>query len=68
MIKKTQNIKHENIIKCKDCMNSFDPDYSNLSFANHEPIMCSCRFSKYKVLLNYVDKKCQNSKPKLKKI
>ena len=66
MIKK--NIVNENTIACKDCMNSFDHDYSNLSFDTHEPIMCSCRFSKYKVLLNYVDKKCQKSKPKLKKI
>lgn len=67
MAKKTQNINQENTIKCKDCMNSFDPDYSNLSFDTHEPMMCYCKFSKFRVLFNNIDKNCQNSKSKLKK-
>lgn len=37
--------------KCKDCYWSI-PDMSNLSIPTQEPIMGSCRFQKYKVLLN----------------
>ncbi len=66
MIKK--NIVNENTIKCKDCMNSFDPDNSNLSFETHEPMLSSCKHSKHQVLYSSVDKKCQYSNPKQKKL
>lgn len=36
--------------KCSDCYWSI-PDMSNLSLKTNEPIMASCKFQKYKVLL-----------------
>lgn len=58
----------KNTIACKDCRNSYNPDYSNLSFATHEPMLCRCMYSNYNVLYNSVDKNCQNSKPKIKRV
>lgn len=39
-----------NINKCKDCYWCI-PDMTNLSFASKEPIMGTCKFEKYKILL-----------------
>jgi hypothetical protein len=68
MAKKINSRIIKNSITCKDCINSYDPDYSNLSFSTHEPILCKCKYSQYSVLYNSIDKNCQNSKPKIKKI
>lgn len=50
MTKKVSIIKKPDY-KCKDCFYAI-PDMSNLSIKTQEPIMGSCRFQKYKVLLN----------------
>ena len=50
MTKNVSTTKKQNF-KCKECYWSI-PDMNNLSIPTQEPIMGSCRFQKYKVLLN----------------
>ena len=50
MTKKVSTIKKKEE-RCKDCFYAI-PDMSNLSIPTQEPIMGSCRFQKYKILLN----------------
>lgn len=47
MTKKVSTIKH----KCCECYWSI-PDMSNLSTNTHEPILGSCKYQQYKILLN----------------
>ena len=50
MTKKVSTIKKKEE-RCKDCFYAI-PDMSNLSIPTQEPIMGSCKFQKYKILLN----------------
>ena len=62
--KREQEFGKENTIKCKDCKYSYDPDYSSLSADEKIPILCKCKYSKFMVFYNVIEKKCTNSKNK----
>ena len=50
MTKKVSTIKKPDY-RCKDCFYAI-PDMTNLSIKTQEPILGSCRFQPYKILLN----------------
>lgn len=62
MAKKAQP-KEINTIPCKDCLNHYDPDYTNLSHDSKLPILCKCKFKQYMVFYKIVEKDCCLSKP-----
>lgn len=62
--KRTQQVGIENTIKCKDCYNSYEPDYTNIGADSNLPILCKCKHSQYMVFYNIIEKNCINYKPK----
>lgn len=42
---------------CRDCVHS-EPDMSNMSFTTGRPILCSCKFQPFMMLLSH--DRCEN--------
>ena len=54
----------KNLIKCKDCLNHYDPDWTNLAADTQLPILCKCKHSEFLVSYNRIKENCVHSKLK----